>query len=136
VAAGLGDHLIGSVLRVGDDVIARDSNHRNALRGEVATERGQPGGDVLDVGAVVTDEGHDKRGTREVVEADRRAGGRLGQGERRRGGAEGEHGGLNCHARQRSCTTRTGHTTLQLGAQPCDQIDRDCQDNRAEEVGQ
>src|SRR4029077_664339 len=82
------------------DVIAGDADHRDALIGEVPTERGEPGGDVLDVRAVVTDEGDDKRGTRELVEADRGAGGRLGQRERRRGGAEGEHGGLGGHASQ------------------------------------
>ena len=49
---------------------------------------------------MVTDEGDDKRGTRELVEADGGAGGGLGQRERRRGGAEGEHSGLGGHARQ------------------------------------
>ena len=40
VTVGLGDHLIGSVLRVGDDVIAGHADHRDALIGEVPTERG------------------------------------------------------------------------------------------------
>src|SRR6202034_1159094 len=91
---------LGSVLRVGDDVIAGDADHRDALVGEVPTERGQPRGDVLDVGAVVADEGDDERGTRELVEADRFAGGRFGECEVRRRGAESEHGGLNGHVRQ------------------------------------
>ena len=41
VAAGLGDHLIGPVLRVGDDVIAGDADHRDAPIGELPTERGE-----------------------------------------------------------------------------------------------
>jgi hypothetical protein len=49
----------------------------------------EPGRDVLDVRAVVTDEGDDERGTRELVEAGRGAGGWLGQRERRCGGARG-----------------------------------------------
>ncbi len=85
MAAGLGDHLIGPVLRVGDDVVTGDTDHRDALIGEVPAERGQSGGDVLHVRAVVTDEGDDEGGTRELVEADRGAGRRLGQCERRRG---------------------------------------------------
>jgi hypothetical protein len=58
---------------------------------------------------MVTDEGDDKRGTRELVEADRGAGGGLGQRERRCGGAEGEHSGLGGHARQSRSTTPAGH---------------------------
>ena len=38
--------MIGSVLRVGEDVIVGDADHRDALIGEVLTERGQPGGDA------------------------------------------------------------------------------------------
>lgn len=104
VATGLGNHLIGSVLRIADHVIAGDTDHRDALIGEVPTERGEPGSDVLDVWAVVTDKRDDKRRTGELVEADRGAGGRLEQPERRRNGAKGEHGGLDGHVSQGSPT--------------------------------
>ena len=117
MTAGLVDHLIGSVLRVGDDVIAGDADHRDAPLGEVATERGEPGGDVLDVRAVVTDEGDDERGTRELLEADRNARGRLGQSERRGGGSQGEHCRLDGHVRQGSRESRSA--TSRPFRKPC-----------------
>ena len=91
MAAGLDDHLVGAVLRVGGNVIAGDRHHCDTLIAEVAAQRGQPGRDMLDIRAVVTDEGDDQGGTGEVVEADERAGCRVGQREWRRGRAEGEH---------------------------------------------
>ncbi len=113
-----GDHLIGSVLRVGNGVIAGDADHRDAPIAEVPTERGEPGGDVLDIRAVVTDEGDDKRGTRQLFEADRGAGGGLGQRKRRRGSAEGEQSGLSGHASQSRSTTRRPAMIAECGARP------------------
>ena len=97
---GLGDHLLGTVLGVRDDVVAGDCDHRDTLVGEIPAKCGEPGGDVLNVRAVVADEGDDEGGTRKLVEADRRAGGGLGQCEERRGRAEREHRGLDGHAHQ------------------------------------
>jgi hypothetical protein len=64
-------HLVRSVLRVDDHLIAGYGAHRDSLLGEVTAAGGQPRSDVLDVGAVVADEGDNERSTGEVVEADR-----------------------------------------------------------------
>jgi hypothetical protein len=67
-------HLVRSVLPVDDHVIAGYGDHRDSLLGEVTAECGQPRSDVLDVGAVIADEGDNEPSAGEVVEADRRAG--------------------------------------------------------------
>jgi hypothetical protein len=100
MAASLRDHPIGPILRVGDDVIARNAHHRNALLGEVTTERCEPVGDVLHVRAVIADEGDYQGRAGQIVATERAAGGRLGQREGRGGGTEGEHAGLDGHAGQ------------------------------------
>jgi hypothetical protein len=111
LAARFGCHLIGSVLRVGDHVIAGDGDHCDALIGEIAAEGGEPRRDVLDVRAVVANEGNDQRGTRKVVETDRGTRRRVGQREVRRRCSQREHGGLNGHIRQtrlERCIYRAG----------------------------
>lgn len=102
VVIGLQDHLIGSVLRVSNHVIAGYTDHRGTLLGKVPTECGESGRDVLDVWAMVTEKRDDKRWTRELVKADHSAGRRLEQHKRGCWSAEGEHGGLDGHIRQSS----------------------------------